>query len=290
MAVECVVAAEASLGEGPVWDPVDQCLWWVDIRGCKVHRFDPATGEDRTVDTPSMVGAVAIRRDGGLIVALEDGFYELDPASGAVALINNPEPDQPQNRFNDGKCDRRGRFWAGTMHMNEQKRSGDLYRLDPGGRVTHFPVGAFVTNGMAWSPDNAFMYFTDSAERTIYRYAYDIETGDLGERTVFVRVPEEAGYPDGATVDGDGFLWGSHWDGWRVTRYDPDGRIDRVIDLPVPKVTSCNFGGPDLNVLYLTSARHGLDAAALAEAPLSGGLFAVPVDGVRGIAECRFAG
>lgn len=290
MAVECVVAAEATLGEGPVWDPVDQCLWWVDIRGCKVHRYDPATGEDRTIDTPSMVGTIALRENGGLVAALEDGFYALDPDGGEVALINNPEPDRPENRFNDGKCDRRGRFWAGTMHMSEQLRTGDLYRLDPDGTVVRFQADAFVTNGMAWSPDNKFMYFTDSAERTIYRYAYDIETGDLGERTVFVTVPDDAGYPDGSTVDADGFLWGTHWEGWRVTRYDPDGKIERVIDLPVPKVTSCNFGGPDLNVLYLTSARHDLDAAALAKAPLSGGVFAVTLDDVRGIAECRYAG
>ena len=290
MAVECVVAAEATLGEGPVWDAAAQCLWWVDIFGCKVHRFDPATGEDRVIETPSTVGAVAVRQGGGLVAALRDGFYLFDPESGEARVIDRPEPDKPDNRFNDGKCDRRGRFWAGTMHMSEQQPTGDLYRLDGDGRVTRFAAGALVTNGMAWSPDNTVMYFADSARRTIYRYAYDIETGDLAEREVFVTVPEDAGYPDGATVDADGCLWGTHWEGWRVTRYDPDGRIDRVIELPVPKVTSCSFGGPDLNVLYLTSARHGLDAAALAAAPLSGGVFAVTVDGVTGLPETRYAG
>ncbi len=289
MAVTCVLDAAAELGEGPVWDPAQQCLWWVNILAPSINRFDPVRGSSEAIEVPDLVGALALRIQGGLVLALRDGFYRFDPDSRHAEVIVRPQEMQPGDRFNDGKCDRQGRFWAGTMDHEEGEARGDLYRLDRDDTVKRFPAGFVVTNGLGWSPDNKTMYFTDSAGRTIYAYDFDAATGDIEKRRIFARVDDDAGVPDGLTVDADGFVWGAHWDGWRVTRYDPTGQVERVVRLPVPRVTSCAFGGADLDVLYITSARIGLDAAALAEAPLAGGIFAMQ-PGVKGLIEPRFDG
>ncbi|MHA1566247.1 MAG: SMP-30/gluconolactonase/LRE family protein [Alphaproteobacteria bacterium] len=289
MSVECVLDGQADLGEGPVWDPARQLLWWVNITAPSVNRFDPATGQNEAIAVPDLVGALALREQGGLVLALRDGFYGFDPDSGVADLITKPDTGNPGNRFNDGKCDRQGRFWAGTMDHDEKTPSGDLYRLSPDGEVKRFPAGFVVTNGLGWSPDNKTMYFTDSAGRTIYAYDFDLATGEMENRQVFARIEADGGFPDGLTVDGDGFVWGAHWDGWRVTRYVPTGRIERVVDLPVPRVTSCAFGGAGFDILYITSARVGLDGSALAKAPLSGGIFAVQTN-AKGLPEPLFVG
>jgi sugar lactone lactonase YvrE len=287
--VACVVSARALLGEGPVWDAGAQALWWVDIRGPAVHRYEPRTGAARQWPMPEEVGSLALRRDGTLLLALRTGFAFFDPATGAIVGGGNPEPDQPDNRLNDGKCDRRGRFWVGSMHVSGRQPTGALYRLDPDLSWHRVAGGITVPNSLAFAPDDRTIYFADTPSREIAAYDFDPDRGALGRRRVFATVPEGAGYPDGSTVDAEGYLWSAHWDGGRLTRYAPDGRVDRVIELPVTRPTCPAFGGERLDVLYVTTASVRLDAAELARQPWAGGLLALDV-GVRGLPEPRFGG
>ena len=287
--IACVAPAPCLLGEGPVWDEAG-FLWWVDIKAPALHRYRSEGGEVRSWPMPEPVGSLALRRRGGLILALQSGFAFFDPDSGDLQRLFDPEPGSPQNRLNDGKCDPLGRFWAGSMHDPEQDPSGGLFRLDADLGLERFDMGFVVTNGPAWSGDGQTFYFNDSAERCIFAFDFDMRAGRLGRRRLFARVPPEAGHPDGQCIDAEDHLWTAHWNGARVTRYRPDGEVDRVIDLPVPLVTSCCFGGPDLDILYVTTARIGLKAAALEAAPLSGGLFAVSGLGVQGRPSPKFAG
>jgi sugar lactone lactonase YvrE/DNA-binding IclR family transcriptional regulator len=287
--VRAAVPFSAFLGEGPTWSASEQKLYWVDILAPAIHVSDPTTGATETVRMPELVGAIVPRRRGGFVAAMQGGFKSVDLATGKVSLIAAPEADRPGNRFNDGKCDRRGRFWAGTLALDATPSAGSLYRLDPDGRVTVMETGVHVSNGLGWSPDDKRFYFTDSGRRHIYVYDFDANSGRIENKRIFAEVPEGSGTPDGMTVDAEGFVWSAHWDGWCVTRYDPKGGVDRVITMPVPRPTSCMFGGPDLGTLFVTSARIRLSAAQLAESPLSGSVFAIDT-GVRGLPEPAFAG
>jgi len=291
--VRCVVRGPALLGEGPVWCPVEQCLWWVDIPGSTLHRYEPSSGWTGSWPMPQHAGSLALREAGGVLVALRSAVGLLDPATSALSLLDAPESDRPETRFNDGKCDRQGRFWVGTMRTEGEpaarQAEGALYRLDPDFRWHRVLDDITVPNGLAWSPDGETMYFADSPRRTIWAFPFDPATGALGPRRVFATVPEAAGFPDGATVDAAGYLWSAHFDGWRLTRYAPDGRVDRVVPLPVQRPTSCAFGGPDLDVLYVTSASMRLGFWARRAQPAAGGLLAL-APGVRGLPEPRFAG
>ncbi len=287
--VACVVPTSAFLGEGPVWSAADRRLAFVDILAPAIILADPATGAFESRAMPELIGAVVPRRRGGWVAAMQSGIKAVDLANGAVRPLASPEADKPGNRFNDAKCDRRGRFWAGTLAIDATPGHGALYRLDADGRCAKVDAGFHISNGMGWSPDDSRFYFTDSGARRIYLYDFDAETGAVAGRRTFTQLPEGVGSPDGMTVDAEGFVWSAHWDGWCVTRYDPDGRVDRVINLPVPRPTSCCFGGPDLATLYVTSARIRLSAQQLAEAPLSGAVFAVQA-GVRGLPETPYAG
>lgn len=285
----CVWQADALLGEGPLWCPRDRVLYWVDIKGRAVHRYRPADGLCETTETPDEIGCVSLRENGGLIAAFRSGIGFFDLQTQSLEMIADPEAHLPGNRFNDGKCDRRGRLWTGTMDDNAEQATGSLYRLSAGLEMVKVLSGIIVTNGLGWSPDDKTMYFTDSENRTILAFDYDLESGQTANQRVFAEIPEDAGVPDGLTVDSQGFVWGAHWDGWRVTRYDPSGRVERVIEMPVPRPTSCMFGGEDLDKLYVTSASIGLSEEQLAQAPLSGGLFEIDPQ-VRGLPEPRFAG
>ncbi len=287
--VDCRAPLRCALGEAPFWDGAG-FLWFVDIKAPALHRYWPDDGRVQTWSLPEPVGAAVPRAGGGLILALQGGFTFFDPESGALERLVDPEPDRPQNRLNDGKCDARGRFWAGSMHDPEQALSGDLYRLDPDLGLTRFPMGFVVTNGPAWSGDGRTFYFNDSAGGRIFAFDCDPDAGTLGGRRLLVQVPEGDGHPDGQCVDAEDHLWTAHWNGARVTRYRPDGTIERVVALPVPLVSCCCFGGPDLDILYVTTARVGMTPAALEAAPLSGGLFAVTGLGVTGRPAARFAG
>ena len=286
---EPIATMRSTLGEDPVWSPNERSLYWVDIVGPTVHRLHEATGEIRTWRLPSEVGSMALRRGGGAVVALRSGFHLLDLETGAVTLLIDPEADRPTNRFNDGKCDRQGRFWAGTLEDAEQDPAGSLYRLDAAGGCERVLGDIVCSNGLGWSPDDQTMYHTDSWQFRIDAWDFDPATGALQNRRPFVQLPPGRVAPDGLTVDAEGCLWVATWDGWQVLRYAPDGSVDRIVDLPVPRPTSCTFGGPDLDRLYITSARRGLGEEALAQAPLSGAVFVLE-PGVRGLPEPEYAG
>jgi sugar lactone lactonase YvrE len=286
MDIACIAPVACVLGEGPVWDGAAQRLYWVDIKNPAVHALVPATGAQRRWPMPAPIGAIGLRARGGLVAALKTGFAFVALDGGTVTPIVDPEADRPGNRFNDGHVDARGRFWAGSMDDGEGRPTGDLYRLDADLTVTRFAAGFAVTNGIEWSTDGTTLYFVDSGQRTIYADAFDMAAGRPGARRVFARLTPEQGYPDGLTVDEEDHVWGAHWDGARITRYRPDGTIARVIPMPVPRPTSCCFGGPDLDTLYVTSAAIGLDGST----PLSGGVFAITGLGVRGRPAPRFAG
>jgi L-arabinonolactonase len=222
------------------------------------------------------------------VVALRGGISFYDPASGALRQVAAPHAGAAHLRFNDGKCDRQGRFWVGTMNDDTRAPHGTLYRLDPDLACTSVLTDIDIPNSLCWSPDGATMYFSDSPLHTMSAYPFDSATGTLGARRIFAQV-EPPAVPDGATVDAEGFVWCAHWGGWRVVRTAPDGRVDRVIELPVAHPTSCAFGGPDLATLFVTSARQPLDAAGRAAQPLAGAVMALDV-GTRGLVEPRFAG
>lgn len=294
-----IVDTDAILGESPVWSARDSALYWIDIKAPAIHRYDPATKADRAWPVDQEIGSIALRRSGGLVAALRDGFALIGADMITIEWITDPEADKPLNRFNDGKCDRQGRFWSGTMHdppgppasYFERDPVGVLYRLDQDRSCRAMAEGILVSNGLAWSPDGSVMYFTDSPRRTIWAYDYDPASGDLGQRRVFAEIPAtpDRGTGDGATVDADGFYWSAEFRGGRLVRYAPDGTVDRMVDLPVSRPTSCAFGGEGLATLYVTSAKIMLSAAELAAEPHAGALLALDV-GVSGLPEAEFAG
>ena len=287
-AIRLVADVKAVLGEGPVWVERDASLYWVDIKGRRLFRLDDA-GLSEWI-TPVRVGSIAPRAAGGFVTGTEDGFQllEIDGERLRFSLLGNPETDLPDNRFNDGKVDRAGRFWAGTMDDREKTSLGSLYRLDAQRCVVKLDEGYAVTNGPAFSPSGDVMYHTDSARRTIYRFALAPD-GSLGSRETFLHFTGAEGYPDGMTVDADGCLWVAFWDGWAVRRFSLAGELLATIEVPVQRPTSVAFGGPSLDRLYITSARIGLDEPALSMQPSAGGLLMLK-PGVVGIAERPFAG
>ena len=290
MKIACIADTKCTLGEGPVWDERARQLYWVDIKAPAIWRHDPATGATRNWPMPHRIGAIALRQNGGLVAALKPGFAFVDLDTNRIEIIARPEPDMPDNRLNDGACDAKGRFWAGSMDDMEKAPSGHLYRLNPDRTVVRFDAGFVVTNGVRWSNDGKRLYFVDSAARTIWAYAFDMATGTPGSRELFAKLPDDEGYPDGLCVDAEDHVWSAHWAGARITRYRPDGAKDRVIEIPAPNVTSCCFGGEDFATLYVTTARVGVDDKALARAPQTGGVFAVIGLGVKGQPSPRFAG
>ena len=275
------------LGEGPVWVEREQALYWLDIKGRKVFRIDEQE-QLREWPTPVRVGSLAPRADGGFIAGTEDGVAFVELEAGRFEIVHHPEEHLPDNRFNDGKVDRRGRFWAGSMDDTERDATGTLYRVDPDMRFSRIDEGYKVTNGPAFSPSGDILYHNDSARQVTY--AFDLASdGTVGERRVFARYGEGEGYPDGMTVDADGCLWIAFWDGWCVRRYSTGGECIGKLDVPVSRPTSCAFGGAALDRLFITSASIGLDEGDLAKEPQAGGLFVAVVD-AKGIAERPFAG
>lgn len=286
--IHCVVPAGAVLGEGPVWVATEQALYWIDIKGLRIHRLFPETGASDSWPTPFRIGSLAPRARGGFVGGSERGLVLIDAAFARFDIIADPEPDLPDNRFNDGKLDRAGRFWAGTMDDREEQASGSLYRLDADLRWSRHGSGYQVANGPTFSPDGRFLYHTDSATRTISRFAVT-DDGTLSDRQLFARFSQADGHPDGMTTDAEGCLWIAFWDGWCVRRLSPDGARLAELPLPVQRPTSCAFGGPALDRLFVTSASVGLDRPALDAQPLAGGLF-VATPGVTGLAPVLFAG
>ena len=285
--VRCIADVKAVLGEGPVWVEREQALYWIDIKGRKIFRLDES-GERREWDTPTMIGSLAPRAGGGFIAATERGFVAVELEAGTFEPLVDPEEDRPGNRFNDGKTDRRGRFWAGTMDKAEKEATGALYRLEPDLSWSRVDDGYRVTNGPAFSPDGRLMYENDSALQVTYVFDLD-DQGEASNRREFCRYGKDDGYPDGMAVDCDGCLWICFWDGWCIRRFSPSAERLRTIELPVQKPTAPAFGGPDLDRLYVTSARIGIDANSLEMQPCAGGLFLLEA-GARGLAQVPFAG
>ena len=284
--VDCVLQAEARLGEVPVWSAREQVLYWVDIRAPALHRLDPATGHARSWPMAEAIGAVALHGSGGLLLALASGLARFDPGTAVLSPLQPIEADIPTSRLNDGRCDRQGRFWVGSMDRSTPESRGSLYRYDPGGTLHHMFGGIEVPNGLAFSPDGRTMYFCDTPTRRIQAFTLDSATGDIGDERCFAEC-EPPGNPDGAVTDAEGCLWVTHFGGFRITRYRPDGRMDRVVPLPVERPTACCFGGDGLDTLFITSSRLNLDDDQLRQFPLSGGVFALR-PGVRGLPEPVF--
>lgn len=287
--VECVLPWGASLAEGPMWSAREKKLYWVDILAPAVHRFDPATRSNETCPLPRLVSAVMERRTGGLVVTTQAGLEALDFADRSLKPLVDPEAEQPDNRFNDAKCDPLGRLWAGTMSLDAARKSGALYRINPDLGWSRMDHPFTVANGLDWSPDGSVMYFADSAAGVIFAYPFAVETGQLGKKRVFARIGPDEGRPDGLAVDQDGCIWVALWDGWAVRRFSPDGRAIGDLRIPVPRPTSVAFGGEGHSTLFITSARIRLPAKILADAPFSGGLFAADV-GVAGRPAGQFGG
>lgn len=275
MNAEVVIKAENTLGEGPLWHPIHQVLYWVDIQQGIVHGLDPNTNNHRTWPVHKRVGTVAPAQNGNLILGLQGEIAELDPVSGVLKTLLPLEADLPENRCNDGKCDPAGRFWVGTMHLDCQPRRGSLYCVDTDLGVKRMLSGLTIANGMGWSPDGAHMYFIDSVDYAVRRYAFSHDDIGLQEEKIVLRFEEADGLPDGMCVDSEGNLWIGFWGGNRVGCYDPGtGKHLMDVQVPAPHVTSCCFGGADLKTLYITTAREGLTPEQLGEFPLSGSLFA----------------
>lgn len=287
--IECVLPWDANVGEGPLWLAGENRLYWVDILAPAIHCFNPENNSNTSIALPHLVGALTPRASGGLVALTQYGLETFDIESGALTPLVDPEAHISDNRFNDAKCDRRGRLWAGTMRLDASTPSGALYRFDGDGRWQQMDAGFTVSNGLDWSPDSCTFYFVDSLPGIIYAYDFDLDSGAIARRRVFVQIPGNEGRPDGIAVDSEGFIWCAVWDGWCIRRYAPDGRLERILYLPVPRPTSCAFGGEDLKTLYITSARVRLSAELLAQAPYSGSLFTYAAD-VAGMPAQLFAG
>jgi len=287
---ELVLDARAVVGEGPCWDARRQLLYWVDILSHELHIYDPATSTDRAINVGQYVGAVVTRAGGGVMLALHHGFGAFDPDSGQLEIIHDPEAHLPGSRFNDGKCDPAGRFWAGTLPLDNSPEIASLYCLDTDLTVRTMLTGVSNSNGLAWTQDNATMYYIDTPTHQVAAFDYDRTSGEISNRRVAFEVPSESGWPDGMCIDAEGMLWIGVWGGGEVSRWDPtSGSRVGGVRVPATQVTSCAFGGADLDELYITTARMDLDEAALAEQPFAGGLFRAR-PGVKGLPTFEFAG
>jgi L-arabinonolactonase len=295
--VTCLLDAKNKLGEGCLWDVEGQCLWWLDIAPVsRLHVFDPATAATRHWTFPAIVTCFTLAANNRLLMGGEHGLFFFDPASGALTDFARPEIDRPQNRGNDGAADAAGRFWFGTMQQNIAadgsdlditQDSGALYRVGADGVSKMMLDKVGVSNGPCWSPDNKTFYFSDSRNQIIWAFDFELETGALSNQRIF-NDSKAHGYPDGATVDAEGFLWSARWEGGCVLRIDPKGRIDRIVSMPVTRPTCVVFGGPQMDTLYVTSSAANLGADIIKQHPLSGGLFCFNPH-AKGQAKHRFA-
>ena len=289
--VEHVLTVQNELGECPIWNPKEQALYWINIEGnITAHRFDPATGAHEVCNLNFPMTAFGLRASGGWITAAKNGLAFWDWQSQNYEFITDPEADIPDVRFNDGVVDRQGRFWTGTLNEADLNApDGSLYRLDPDGSAHKLDTGYATSNGMGFSPDSKTLYLVDMFHSNILVYDHDPATGAVENRRIFASVPEEDGFPDGITIDSEGFVWNAHWAGWKVTRYDPTGKIEREIRFPVQNVTRCAFGGEQLDELYVTSAWYDMSEAQRKVQPLAGDLFRVKTN-IKGLEEPKFAG
>lgn len=287
--LQCVWQIEASLGEGPLWVSRENAIYWVDIIKKQVHRLALADGAKKTWQFDVEVTSLAAREQGGFVGTIRDGFAFIDFENSSTDPIVLPEANMPGNRFNDGKVDGYGRYWAGSMDNNGERESGSLYNLDANLNLHKIDQNYIITNGPTFSIDGKTIYHTDSIKGTIYAFDWTA-SGAISNKRIFIQLEDPAeGKPDGMTVDSENCIWLCHFGGARITRYSPAGEILQVIPLPVPNITSCTFAGSNLDTLYITTARLNINAADLAKYPLAGSLFACK-PGVTGLPTPNFAG
>ena len=287
----CVLRHKAIVGESPLWQQREKRLYWIDIQKKKLHRFDPVTGKNESFSLPEIITSFTFRKGGGLLLTLKKSFAFFDPDTGKLERLGSVDARLPNNRFNDGKSDSQGNFWAGTMNSVKWKSpSGHLFCLDASGKIQMKRSKVVCSNGCGWSPDGRTFYHTESFRYAIYAYDFDPRGGTLSRRRVFARVdPKSGGFPDGMTVDREGFIWSCIVGLGQIRRYDSKGRVERVLTLPVPRATDCTFGGEKLATLYITTARETMKPRELQKFPLSGSLFAYTPD-VKGMPAASFAG
>ena len=289
--VECVYRGNDQLQECPVWNEREQALYWVDCTGSRLSALAPVTGTVRTWTLPEFPGSFAFREQGGILVAFRRGlaFVDLAASEPSAGWLPGTGIDFGIERFNDGACDRRGRFWAGTFDRKIMEPLGGLYRIGTDASVCKMDTGVKMSNGIAWSPDNRTMYFTDTRPGYLYAYDFDLDDGAVSNRRVFQDYSAVPHGPDGCAMDADGCLWVAEVNASRVARYRPDGRLDSAIELPVSRPSSVAFGGSDLRTMFITTLVHGLSRDEQARQPLAGSLLAVQ-SGVQGLSQPRFKG
>ncbi|MCR8657472.1 SMP-30/gluconolactonase/LRE family protein [Paenibacillus endoradicis] len=291
MNVSLVSNSKALLGEGPVWNTTTGQLYWLDILEHNLHIHNPGHPQnDDIITIPPYISSVITRQSGGIVLTLQDGFYSYDLSTRELTLLAEVESSLTDNRFNDGKCDPRGRYLAGTMSLSNQLSKGSLYSMDREYKVTTLLTEVSISNGLAWSAEGNTLYFIDTPTRNVVAFDYELETGHISNRRVVVQIPDHLGFPDGMTIDAEGMLWVAHWGGWCVTRWNPlNGQLLQTVPVPASQVTSCTFGGTDLDTLYITTARVGLSEEELSKQPDAGGLFIIKL-GITGTSSTAFAG
>jgi sugar lactone lactonase YvrE len=275
------------LGEGPLWHPGENRLYCVDIESKQILRINLQQGSHESYRFDQRVSCLGIREQGGFVLAAESGFAFWEPASNNIMQLCQPEVDRSEARFNDGAVDPCGRFWAGSMTPEGYENS--LYRLDPDLTCHPMQSGIGIANGIGWSPDRRTMYFTDSPRKVIHAFDYDVEAGSIENQRIWADLRDERGVPDGLTVDVEGCVWSARWDGWCVSRFDPQGQLMTEIQVPVQRPTSCTFAGEDLDLLCITSARVELTEQERREQPSAGDLFLLPTE-TRGQTPNLFLG
>ena len=283
MRIETITNQRCTLGEGPVWDVKRNEIYWVDIINGIIHYYSFLDYVHKSYSVNEMIGSYAICKNDNLIIAAKSGIGMLNRENGKIEMLVNPESHLENNRFNDGKCDPSGRFWAGTMAISEEDNAGNLYVFD-NNKIERKIENVSISNGMAWSLDHKTFYYIDSPTFEVAAYDFDNATGNISNRQVIITVPKSEGCPDGMTIDNEGMLWIAHWDGWQVTRWNPaTGEKLFHIKLPAARITSLTFGGRHLKDLFITSARIGLSNHALMEQPLAGSLFTIRNCGFEGL-------
>ena len=292
-----LIDCQDHLGEGVLWSKTDQKLYWLDVpMPSKLHQLHIPTNNHDTFDMPEMITAMSVRPSGDLLIASHHGINNFNFENKELTKILDIEPHLPNNRCNDGASDAKGRFWIGTMQNNIspeatdieiKENSGNLYCVNHDLSFKKFESDIGVSNTLAWSPDNTKFYFTDTLTGIIFSYDFDLEKGEISNKQEFAK--HDRGYPDGSTVDSEGGLWSCRWGGSSVIRFDPNGKVDEIVEVPVESVTNCTFGGENLDTLFITTARWGMSQEQIDNNPSAGGLFSVK-PGVTGVADNQFGG
>jgi sugar lactone lactonase YvrE len=290
MKAELIFDSQLTLGEGPVWNDQQQTLHCIDIMEKRLYTFNPEEGTHNFIQLDDYIGSVVLHEKDGWVAALKDGFYHIDKQAESVRKIAAPENEPSDNRFNDGKCDGAGRFLAGTLSLSNREKAGSFYSLDQDGTVKELLKDVSISNGLAWNKDGSVLYYIDTPTHRVDAFDYNLKAGELSNRRPVVEIPAEEGSPDGMTIDEEGKLWIAHYGGWQVTRWDPaTGEKLDSLKVPAANVTCCTFGGPEMDELYITTAREGLSDADLAEQPSAGGVFRVKLS-VKGFPPYRYKG